>query len=143
MARVKAITTYSGFPVKPAHGDCGLYLEHIQNNICKGDEDLYEYVINWMADAIQNPGRRPGVALVIRGKQGVGKGVFVNEFAQLFGPHSIQVAQSSQLVGNFNAHLRDKLLVFADEAFWAGDKRAEGALKALVTEDTMPIEMKG
>ena len=107
------------------------------------DTELYEYVINWMADAIQNPGRRPGVALVIRGKQGVGKGIFVNEFAQLFGPHSIQVAQSSHLVGNFKAHLRDKLLVFADEAFWAGDKRAEGALKALVTENTMPIEMKG
>lgn len=96
-----------------------------------------------MADAIQNPGRRPGVALVIRGTQGVGKGVFVNEFARLFGPHAIQVTQSSHLVGNFNAHLRDKLLVFADEAFWAGDKRAEGALKALVTEDNMPIEMKG
>ena len=27
------------------------------------------------------------VALVIRGKQGVGKGVFVNEFRRLFGPH--------------------------------------------------------
>ena len=134
---------FQGFPVDAARGDCGLYLDHIQNNICKSDDELYDYVINWMADAIQNPGRRPGVALVIRGKQGVGKGVFVNEFAQLFGPHSIQVAQSSHLVGNFNAHLRDKLLVFADEAFWAGDKRAEGALKALVTENTMPIEMKG
>jgi len=134
---------FQGFPVEPARGDCGLYLDHIQNNICKGDEDLYEYVINWMADAIQNPGRRPGVALVIRGKQGVGKGVFVNEFRRLFGPHGIQVTQSSHLVGNFNAHLRDKLIVFADEAFWAGDKRAEGVLKALVTEDTMPIEMKG
>ena len=134
---------FQGFPVDAARGDCGLYLDHIQNNICKSDDELYDYVINWMADAIQNPGRRPGVALVIRGKQGVGKGVFVNEFCRLFGPHAIQVTQSSHLVGNFNAHLRDKLIVFADEAFWAGDKRAEGALKALVTEDTMPIEMKG
>lgn len=127
---------FQGFPVEPVRGDCGLYLDHIYNNICKGYDELYDY-------AIQNPGRRPGVALVIRGKQGVGKGVFVNEFARLFGPHAIQVTQSSHLVGNFNAHLRDKLLVFADEAFWAGDKRAEGALKALVTEDNMPIEMKG
>ena len=134
---------FQGFPVEPARGDRGLYLDHIQNNICKGDEDLYEYVINWMADAIQNPGRRPGVALVIRGKQGVGKGVFVNEFRRLFGPHGIQVTQSSHLVGNFNAHLRDKLLVFADEAFWAGDKRAEGHLKAMVTEETHIVEMKG
>ena len=134
---------YQGFPVEAAKGDCGLYLEHIRQNICRGDEDLYGYVLDWMADAIQNPGKRPGVALAIRGKQGVGKGVFVNVFASLFGPHAIQVTQSSHLVGNFNAHLRDKLLVFADEAFWAGDKRAEGVLKGLVTEDNIAIEMKG
>ena len=96
-----------------------------------------------MADAIQNPNKRPGVALAIRGKQGVGKGIFVNVFASLFGPHTMHVTQSSHLVGNFNAHLKDKLLVFADEAFWAGDKRAEGALKGMVTEDTIAIEMKG
>lgn len=134
---------YQGFPVKAVKGDCGFYLEHIRQNICRGDEDLYEYVLDWMADAIQNPGERPGVALAIRGKQGVGKGVFVNVFASLFGPHAIQVTQSSHLVGNFNAHLRDKLLVFADEAFWAGDKRAEGVLKGLVTEDNIAVEMKG
>lgn len=134
---------YQGFPVKPIRGDCGLYLDHILHNICRGDKDLYEYVLNWMADAIQNPATRPGVALAIRGKQGVGKGIFVNVFISLFGPHGIQVTQSSHLVGNFNAHLRDKLLVFADEAFWAGDKRAEGVLKGLVTEDKIAIEMKG
>ena len=78
-----------------------------------------------MADAIQNPNSGLGL-LAIRGKQGVGKGIFVNVFASLFGPHTMHVTQSSHLVGNFNAHLKDKLLVFADEAFWAGDKRAEG-----------------
>ena len=96
-----------------------------------------------MADAVQNPSSRPGVALAIRGQQGVGKGVFVNTFAKLFGPHFIHVTQSSHLVGNFNGHLKDKLLVFADEAFWAGNKQAEGVLKGLVTEDTLSIEMKG
>ena len=43
---------FQGFPVEPAQGNCGLYLDHIFNNICKGDDELYEYVINWMADAI-------------------------------------------------------------------------------------------
>ena len=134
---------YQGFPVQPIPGDCHQYLEHINLNICKGDEELYNYILDWMADAIQNPNKRPGVALAIRGKQGVGKGIFVNVFASLFGPHTMHVTQSSHLVGNFNAHLKDKLLVFADEAFWAGDKRAEGALKGMVTEDTIAIEMKG
>ena len=67
----------------------------------------------------------------------------MNEFRRLFGTDGIQVTQSSHLVGNFNAHLRGKLLVFADEAFWAGDKRAEGHLKAMVTEETHIVEMKG
>jgi hypothetical protein len=134
---------FQGFAVEPAEGDCSLYLEHIRDNICSADDELYEYVIHWMADAIQNPNTRPGVALAIRGQQGVGKGVFVNMFARLFGPHFIQVTQSSHLVGNFNGHQKDKLLVFADEAFWAGNKQAEGVLKGLVTEDTLSIEMKG
>jgi hypothetical protein len=134
---------FQGFAVEPEEGDCSLYLEHIRNNICSADDELYEYVIHWMADAVQNPSSRPGVALAIRGQQGVGKGVFVNTFAKLFGPHFIHVTQSSHLVGNFNGHLKDKLLVFADEAFWAGNKQAEGVLKGLVTEDTLSIEMKG
>ena len=134
---------FQGFAVESNEGDCGLYLDHIRCNICKGDKDLYHYVLDWMADAIQNPSKRPGVALAIKGKQGVGKGVFASIFMSLFGPHGIQVTQSSHLVGNFNAHLRDKLLVFADEAFWAGDKKSEGVLKALITEDTLAIEMKG
>ena len=134
---------FRGFAVEPAEGDCSLYLEHIRNNICSVDDELYEYVIHWMADAIQNPSNRPGVALAIRGQQGVGKSIFVNIFARLFGPHYIQVTQSSHLVGNFNSHQKDKLLVFADEAFWAGNKQAEGVLKGLVTEETLSVEMKG
>jgi len=35
------------------------------------------------------------------------------------------------------------LVVYADEAFWAGDKKAEGVLKSMITEDTIQIEMKG
>jgi phage/plasmid-associated DNA primase len=134
---------FQGFAVEPADGDCSLYLDHIRNNICSADDELYDYIIHWMADAIQNPSSRPGVALAIRGQQGVGKGVFVSMFAKLFGPHFIQVTQSNHLVGNFNGHQKDKLLVFADEAFWAGNKQAEGVLKGLVTEDTLSIEMKG
>jgi hypothetical protein len=47
------------------------------------------------------------------------------------------------LAGNFNAHLRDTCLLFADEALWPGDPQAEAALKRLLTEDTLFIEPKG
>jgi hypothetical protein len=139
----KYYNLWQGFAVQPQEGDCGLYLQHILSNIVGQDTELYLYIIRWMASLIQYPAELIGTSLVLRGKQGVGKGVFVTEFGKLFGQHFLALHQSRHLTGNFNAHLKDKLLVFADEGFWAGDKQGEGALKALVTESQLPIEFKG
>lgn len=79
----------------------------------------------------------------MRGKQGTGKGVFVSQFGKLFGQHFLHVKSSRLLTGNFNAHLKDALIVFSDEAFFAGDKQMAGVLKGLITEDTNTIEFKG
>jgi hypothetical protein len=45
-------------------------------------------------------------------------------------------------VGDFNGHLRDCVYLFADEAFYAGDRQHESVLKALITEPTIAIESK-
>ena len=42
-------------------------------------------------------------------------------------------------MGNFNAHLRDAIVVFADEAFLVDDKEAEGVLKAMITEPELTL----
>jgi hypothetical protein len=139
----KHYNLYQGFAVEPKSGDCSLYLGHIHDVIASGDDEIYDYTIAWMADAVQNPDKRPGTAIVLRGLQGVGKGVFCSEFGKLFGPHFVRVYHSKHLTGNFNAHLKSALIVLADEAFWAGDKAGEGALKAMITEEFLPIEFKG
>lgn len=133
---------WHGFAVNPIRGDCKLFKSHIKTNISQGDSRIYNYIWAWMADAVQNPADRPGIALVMRGKQGTGKGVLANMFGSLFGQHYIQVSDSRHLLGNFNSHLKDKLIVFADEAFWAGDKTSEGVLKRMITEPTIDIEPK-
>ena len=96
-----------------------------------------------MAHCVQHPEKPPGVALVLRGGRGTGKGIFARGFGELFGRHFFTTAQGQHLLGNFNHHLRDKLVVFADEAFWAGDKAGEGVLKAIITEPTLAFEAKG
>ena len=35
------------------------------------------------------------------------------------------------------------IFLFVDEGFWAGDKSAEGIVKAIVTEDLLMVEPKG
>lgn len=134
---------WRGFTVEPKEGDITPFLNHIKRVICGDDEDNYNYVLTWMADAVQNPKKKPGTAIVLRGKQGTGKGIFCQAFGQLFGRHYVYISSNDHLTGNFNSHMKDTLIVFADEAFWAGDKSKESVLKSMITESSMIIEQKG
>jgi hypothetical protein len=133
---------WKGFAVEPCPGDCRLYKAHILENICDGDQHLYDWVVDWMADGVQHPSGRPGTAIVLRGRQGTGKGVFVSTFGQIFGSHFVHVSGQHRLTGKFNNHLKMGLLVFVDEGFWAGDRRDTGTLKAMITEKDMLVEPK-
>jgi len=92
---------------------------------------------------VQNPASPGHTAVVLRGNQGVGKGFLARTFGKLFGRHFLAVSNSQHLTGNFNAHLRDCVALFCDEAFFAGDKKNYGTLKSLVTEDSFMVEPKG
>lgn len=91
---------------------------------------------------IQKPHEQGEVAVVMRGGRGTGKGTVGKMLARIFGQHYFHTASQNQVAGRFNAHLRDTVVLFADEAFFAGDKRHEGVLKALITEDYLAIEGK-
>jgi hypothetical protein len=55
----------------------------------------------------------------------------------------LHITHAAHLTGQFNAHLWTCLYVFADEAFWAGDKQGEAVLKGLITERPMMVTKKG
>lgn len=119
------------------------FLEHILKNICRNNKEYYDYLIKWMARCVQQPATQGEVAVIIRGKKGTGKSFFIKNFGRLFGRHYLYITNANHLVGQFNAHLRDTVLLYADEAFYAGDKKHEAVLKGLVTEDTLMVELKG
>lgn len=133
---------WKGFDIEPAPGDWELFHRHIREVICSGDQTLTDFAIGWMARAVQLPQVQAETALVLRGGKGTGKGTFANIFGSLFGQHYLAVSNKAHLIGRFNSHLRDKVLMFVDEGFWAGDVQNEGTLKQLITEPTIPIEAK-
>ena len=133
---------WRGFAFAPKQGNCDLYLQHLLLNICKGNQFYYDYLIKWMARAVQKPASQGQVAIVLRGGKGVGKSLMATVFGKLFGRHHLHISNPSHLVGNFNSHLKDSIVLFADEAFFAGDRKHESVLKMLITEDTIPIEQK-
>ena len=134
---------WTGFGVEPRAGSCELYLQHLRENICSKNEEHFNYLLGWMAYAVQRPGEQGHTAIVLQGSRGAGKGVFASNFGALFGRHFLSVTNGDHLVGKFNAHLRDCVVLFGDEAFYAGDKKHEGALKVLITESTLMTEKKG
>lgn len=138
-----AYNLWRGFAYEAVPGSCEKFLDHIKNNVCGGDEGHYKYLIAWLADAVQNPAKVGGTAVVMRGKQGTGKSFFAKAIGKLWGQHFLHISQSKHLVGSFNQHLRDCVMLFADEAFFAGDKKSEGILKALITEEHIVVEKKG
>ena len=135
---------WSGYTVEPSpKGDCTLFLAHIEENAARGSIEVYDWIISWFASIVQRPLARYGTSLVLRGRQGTGKTFIGAEIGKLFGPHYVLLDSPHLLVGQFNAHMKQSLLVQADEGFWAGDKQAEGRLKSLVTAETHMVEGKG
>lgn len=139
----QAYNLWQGFAVDSIPGDCSLFLDHIEKNICEENKEYYTYLLGWLARCVQQPDCPGEVAVVLRGEMGTGKSFFAKTFGSLFGRHFLQVSDPKHLVGSFNSHLRDCVVLFGDEAFYAGDKKHESVLRHLVTEELLAIESKG
>jgi hypothetical protein len=137
------LNLWRGWGCKPRKGDWSLIRKHINEVLANGNPDFSEYIIRWIAWAIQNPDKRAEVALVLIGEKGAGKGTLVRILEVIFGQHCFQVSSTEEVVGRFNSHLEDCILFVADEAYWGGDKRCVGKLQTQITEPMIAIEHKG
>ncbi len=137
---------WRGFSVEPSDAHATVvddYLGHLHQNVCGGDDHLFAWLMSWLAHLVQRPWEKPHVAIVLRGGKGVGKNAAIEHIGALLGRHFLLASNKRYLVGNFNGHLEHCLLFALDEAFWSGDKQAEGTLKDLITGKDHVIEHKG
>lgn len=121
-----------------------MYKDHILENVCDNNISHFNWVIGFLAHMIQKPYIKPQNCLVLKGRKGVGKNVIFDRVGQMLGDEHYMVAQDSRyLTSNFNNHLEKCLMMVLDEAFWSGDKSAEGKLKGIITSPKIMIEQKG
>jgi len=139
------LNLWRGWAVEPdPAASCERFLNHVRHVVCNGDAEQSAYLLGWLAHMVQRPDEKPGVALVLRGAKGAGKDTVADYVSRMIGRrHAPTVAESSHIVGKFNARLENALLLHVQEGSWAGDRRAEGVLKYLVTSDRIEIERKG
>ena len=153
------INTWQGFNIDPERMEimenleketiepiCQPILDFIFDTICSKSIDDYEFLLNWMADIVQNPTpKKPGISVILRSNsQGTGKGTFALIMQDMIGlTHSTKVQDVDKMLKQFNSIVENKLLVVLDEALFAGDKRQVKKLMTIVTEPTVTIEKKG
>lgn len=136
---------WRGFAVepKPNFKMSDVVLRHIREVIANNDDELNDYVLDWLAYGVQHYTKPIGVALVLRGEKGSGKSTLGNLMCNIWGRHGAQITSSERLLGRFNEHLIQTPFIFSDEALYAGDRAGEQKLKGLITETSMSCERKG
>lgn len=135
---------WRGFAVSAVTGNLHeKFLAHLLDNICSGNKEHYDYLIRWCARLVQTPATQSETAIVLRGKEGTGKNSFVETLRDLFPEHYYEASRPEHIAGNFNRHLQDKILIHANEAFFAAERKYEAPLKGMITDPTLSIESKG
>ena len=110
------------------------FITHLVDN----DKASYEYVLDWMANALQN---RNYCILTTIGLQGVGKGVLAGILRSLVGDHNFVVTDKKLVRKDFNGQIHGKRIVYVDEVK-ISNADEENKLKSLIN-DVIEIEKKG
>lgn len=138
----KLLNLWVGPTITPQPGDWRLIATYLLDVICDNDSDAYNFLIRFLAHALQRPEEKPGILIILIGGQGVGKGTLAKILRRIWSATFLQIHNIDSVTGSFNAALERNFIVFMDEALFVGDRRASDALKSLVTEPVIHINEK-
>jgi hypothetical protein len=119
-----------------------LILKHI-TIICGNDQQLYDYVVGWIANMIQYPDMK-STMLTFYAKQGSGKGCFLKLLERMIGSDKYfsTAHPERDVYGSFNPSMSARSLVNLDEMEKKQAIDADGKIKNLITEGTITINKK-
>ena len=121
------------------------FLNHIHDVIANNNDEIYNYIINWVASILQEPNFKTETALVILGNQGTGKNVFTNVICKLMARYANEnVTNIESIVGRFNAVLENKKLLVLNElqSIDVNKYLNSDALKSVITDKKTNINQK-
>ena len=137
---------FHGFRYKPVNnGKSQIFIDFIKNIICNDNQEVFEYVINWIAYLIQKIDKKLPTAIVLTGMPGCGKTTFTNVLSKLlYGYSNDNVNDIKLITGGFNGLNENKKLIICNELKNVGEERFANfdVLKSLITETSIIINEK-
>ena len=132
------------FTVEPAE-DISAVLYHISHVICNNDEKANDYVLKFIAQIVQQPGKLPGIALVLRGSQGSGKDTLKEIVKAVIGEDLVSETSNPErdIFSRFSNKRAEKLFVDIKEAKLKDSLALQEVIKDAIDSKVISFEKKG
>jgi hypothetical protein len=127
-----------------ADADLSVVLKHI--DVMSGNhQESADWIINFLAQIVQEPGKLPGMSIVLYSEQGAGKDILVDWFGEkVLGEHQYyKIGNAVNMFKSFNADLMGKMLIHSDEINKEIMVKYNEDLKRIITNGRMRLEGKG
>lgn len=135
---------WGGWPTQPKDGDSDT-LRELLWHLCSGEpnvQEVYNWVLKWLAYPIQYPGAKMKTALVFHGPQGVGKNIFFEAIMAMYGEYG-RIIDQAAVEDKFNDWASRKLFLIADEVVARAELwHTKNKLKGIITGEWIRINPK-
>lgn len=120
-----------------------IFIKHLWYLAGKNNAVL-EYILDYLAHMLQEPGELPRTSIVFKSEQGVGKNIFFESFAEkILGPkYLLSTTNIDHILGRFPM-INQKMLVLMDEANGKDSFLANDKIKGFITAPKVSYEKKG
>jgi putative DNA primase/helicase len=135
------VNLFEGWGVEPAEGPTAPF-HAVVDHIVGQDETVKEWLLDWFAYPLQNPGAKMPSAVVMHGAEGTGKNLVCETVMSIHGKHGKVVGQR-ELESQWNDWMSGRTFVIGDEVVSRAELRHhKGVLKALITGQDVNISTK-
>lgn len=135
------INLYGGLDMVPIAGNPQPIIDLLYHLVDK-DETVRDWILDWIAYPLQNPGAKMPTSIVMHGDEGSGKNLFWEIVRDIYGDYGSVVGQD-QLEDKFNDWLSGKLFIIGDEVLSRQEMRhLKGKLKAMISGKEIKINTK-
>ena len=137
--------TFAGFnQVKPIPGDWGLVADHLKSVWCRDSSELFNWLMTFMANIVQQPGKKHPTGVAIIGSQGTGKSIILEHgLLPVIAPYGRISSKRDDLTNKFNSVFLECLVYVGEESVFAGDHTIMQKIKAYLSGDAAEFELKG
>lgn len=137
----ECINLYGGLDMVPIAGNCQP-IKDLLLHLVADDFTVYDWILDWIAYPLQNPGAKLPTSVIMHGDEGSGKNLFWEVVRDIYGEYGTIVGQD-QLEDKFNDWLSRQLFIIGDEVLSRQEMRhLKGKLKAMISGKEIKINTK-